>query len=143
MDESSSTNPVSLFHPLGSETVKQGTDNRNDKRNSLETNSLKALANRALQRNKARNNYETNPSNGVSSHPLPETKQIGELSLPLALESYEERIAIAEYDGGQSVNHAHRIAYNSALVEYINAHPTENIIAAQEFLIAQGIPQPE
>lgn len=143
MTEPSLTHSVSLFHSLGDETVKQGTDNRNTIRNSPETSSLKVLANKALQRNKARNNHETNPLNGVSPPCLPETKQREEFILPSVIEGYEERVAIAEYDGGQCINHARRIAYNSAFVEYINAHPTESIIAAQDFLMTQGIPQPE
>lgn len=71
-----------------------------------ETNSLKALASLALERlerNKPRNQIETKVSKSVSAPILCETKPKPVLvqlsSLP---DEYEERLAIAEYDGLQT-----------------------------------------
>jgi hypothetical protein len=143
MSNISQINCVSLFHSLGDETVKQEANNLNMRGNNNETTSLKVLASKVLQRNRTGNKYETIPQNDVSSLVLPETKPMENFISPALIEDYEERIAIAEYDGGQSAKLAHRIAYNSALVEYINTHPAESIIAAQDFLRTQGILQPK
>jgi hypothetical protein len=68
------------------------------------------------------------------------------------LDEYEERIAIAEYDGHQSTTQAQRIAYLDAFVSVLATLPYENvegdwlshrIRAAQEWLLDQGIMQPK
>ena len=137
-----------------------------------ETSSLKVLAYKALerlQRNNERNKRETKDENVVSQNMPCETKicphdpgyaearggdpaflqkpfliQISSLS-----EEYEERIAIAEYDGQQDTIQAQRIAYQDAFISVLNALPyddkeekawfEERIKAAKEWLLGQGI----
>lgn len=72
------------------------------------------------------------------------------------LDDFEERLAIAEYDGQQSSNQAQRIAYQDAFITVLNTLPyeeaegyydedwlTRRIKAAQSWLVAQGLQQPE
>ncbi len=84
----------------------------------LETTSLKALASNALarlERNKPRNKIEIKDFKGISAPILCETQNIA-LSKPFLpgraflSETYDERIAIAEYDGRQNHMQAQRIA---------------------------------
>jgi hypothetical protein len=44
-------------------------------------------------------------------------------STPYDEQDFEERLAIAEYDGGQTPLHAHRIAYLDAFISVMNALP--------------------
>ena len=83
-----------------------------------ETDSLKSLANNALERlerNKTRNKTETKTSNLVSQAEGRETRK-GSVQDPFFLftsdlkESYEERVAICQYDGGLDPDDAERIA---------------------------------
>jgi hypothetical protein len=155
MDKISPIKRVSLFHSLGDETVKQEPNNRNTQRNIFETSSLKGLANKILQRNRTRNKYETVPLNPVSSLSLPETKTIEEPIPPTLLEDYEERVAIAEYDGGQSAKLAHRIAYMDAFISSFNTNSLDDSLimdgdwfmeavkVTQNLLKTPGISQPE
>jgi hypothetical protein len=155
MAKTSPINSVSLFHSLGVETVKQEANNRNRRGNNDETTSLKLLANKIVQRNRTGNKYETFPQNGVSSHFLPETKPIEEPIPPILHEDYEERVAIAEYDGGQSVKQAHRIAYLDAFTTLLSNTLVNNCLhingdwfmetvrVTQDLLKTQGMSQPE
>ena len=72
------------------------------------------------------------------------------------LDDFEERLAIAEYDGQQSSTQAQRIAYQDAFITVLNTLPyeeaegyydedwlTRRIKAAQSWLVAQGLQQPE
>jgi hypothetical protein len=129
-----------------------------------ETTSLKALASNALERlesNKPRNKIKTKDFKGVSA-PIPcETKNIA-LSKPFLperaflSETYDERIAIAEYDGQQTITQAQRIAYQDAFIAVLNTLPykdteegydedwlSQRIRAAREWLLAQGLEKPE
>jgi hypothetical protein len=69
---------------------------------------------------------------------------------------FEERLAIAEIDGQQSPTQAQRIAYQDAFIAVLNTLPyeeeqgyydedwlTRRIKAAQNWLVAQGLQQPE
>lgn len=66
-------------------------------------------------------------------------------------EEFEERLAIAEYDGHQTATQAERIAYLDAFVSVLVTLPHEDgegdwlsqrITAAKEWLLDQNIPQP-
>jgi hypothetical protein len=72
------------------------------------------------------------------------------------LDDFEERLAIAEYDGNQSPAQAQRIAYQDALIAVLNTLSyeeaegyydedwlTRRIKAAQSWLLTQGLQQPE
>jgi hypothetical protein len=72
------------------------------------------------------------------------------------LDDYEERLAIAEYDGQQSSTQAQRIAYQDAFIAVLNTLSyeeeegdcdedwlTKRIKATQSWLVAQGVQQPE
>ncbi|HUX80291.1 MAG TPA: hypothetical protein VMW10_11210 [Alphaproteobacteria bacterium] len=112
-----------------------------------ETSSLRSLAYKALERlerNKQRNKTET--KNIALSEPiLPQRSFLSE--------AYDERRAIAEYDGRQTPTQAQRIAYQDAFIAVLNALPyeenlegdwfIERIKAAQEWLVSQGLQQPE
>ena len=67
------------------------------------------------------------------------------------LDSFEERLAIAEYDGHESIAQAERIAYRDAFVSVLVTLPYEDVEgdwlsrrakAAHKWLLAQGIEQP-
>lgn len=75
---------------------------------------------------------------------------------PSLLDDFEERIAIAEYDGQQSTTQAQRIAYQDAFIAVLNTLPydeaegyydedwlTRRVKAAQSWLVAQGLQQPK
>lgn len=150
---------VSLFHTLGDETVKQTPIHWNTPRNKDETSSLKVLATNALerlQRNSSRNKNETKDKNFVSQNIPRETKnnppeKPSLIQLTFLPEEYEERIAIAQYDGQQSSLQAQRIAYQDAFIAVLNALPykdmeredwlEERIGAAKEWLLNQGLEQ--
>ncbi len=68
------------------------------------------------------------------------------------LYDFEERLAIAEYDGHQTLIQAQRIAYLDSLMAVLATLPYENverdwvehsIKAAKGWLVGQGIEQPE
>ncbi|HUX78424.1 MAG TPA: hypothetical protein VMW10_01555 [Alphaproteobacteria bacterium] len=77
----------------------------------------------------------------------------GPFSESSLLDDFEERIAIAEYDGRQTTTQALRIAYQDAFAAVLNTLPYEEnygnnwleqrIKAAQSWLTAQGLQQPE
>jgi len=71
-------------------------------------------------------------------------------------DDFEERFAIAEYDGQQTHTQAHRIAYQDAFIAVLNAFPydevegyydedwlTRRAKAARDWLVAQGLQQPK
>ncbi|HUX78436.1 MAG TPA: hypothetical protein VMW10_01615 [Alphaproteobacteria bacterium] len=72
------------------------------------------------------------------------------------LDDFEERLAIAEYDGDQSSSQARRIAYQDAFIAVLNTLPydeaegyydedwlTRRAKAARNWLLAQGVQQPK
>jgi hypothetical protein len=68
------------------------------------------------------------------------------------LEEYEERLAIAEYDGLQSPTQAERIAYVDAFVSVLVTLPYDEgdgdwldykVTAAKRWLLDQGISHPK
>lgn len=72
------------------------------------------------------------------------------------LDDFEERLAIAEYDGHQNPIQAQRIAYQDAFIAVLNTLPyeeeqgyydedwlTRRIKAAQSWFVTQGLHQPE
>ena len=121
-----------------------------------ETNSLKTVASNALERlerNKPRNKIGTKASNSVSGPILCETKpEPVLLQLSSLQDEYEERLAIAEYDGHQNPTQAQRIAYQDAFIAVLNTLPYEEthegdwvdqrIKAAKDWLVSQGIEVP-
>ena len=68
------------------------------------------------------------------------------------LDDFEERVAIAQYDGHQNPTQAQRIAYQDAFISVLTTLPyeesyekdwlQERIKAAQEWLTKQGLEQP-
>jgi hypothetical protein len=129
-----------------------------------ETPSLKALAFKALERlerNKTRNKSETKDENLVS-HLLPRETKNNAVSTPVLthssspIDAYEERVAIAHYEGRQSIMQATRIAYLDNLMDVLRTLPysdneerdqgdwlKQRIKETQEWLLAQGIEQPK
>ncbi len=124
-----------------------------------ETTSLKTLAFKALERlerNKGRNKRETRDSHAVSHPILCETKN-NHLTNPFfhpssLSDGYEERLAIAEYEGHQTPAQAQRIAYVDAFIAVLVTLPfgdskedwlEQKIKAAKEWLVSQGMEQPE
>ncbi len=212
---------VPLFHSLGCGTVEQTSNQRNNPRNMRGTNSLKALANKVLERNMEWNKPGTATSNSVPppDQPVPlrgtndETNcvpqyddlsyafeeravimeyddvlarkkkiaaeketgtdktdkfemdaNVSGLSIPPGglfdkeslLYDFEERIAIAEYDGHQGPIQAQRIAYLGAFMAVLNTLPyrdikedhegdwlNQRIKTTREWLADQGVRQPK
>ncbi len=183
---------VPLFHSLGCGTVEQDQNLRNNPRNRNGTCSLKALANKVLERNKGWNKPGTGESEPVPQPdqlvPLhgtenkerifPEEKEtstdntdkfkmganMSVLSVPpgdpvdkeYLLYDYEERLAIAEYDGQQTPAQAERIAYQDAFISSLTTLPQEfyenstgedwldsRIMAAKDWLQDQNLFQPK
>lgn len=96
---------VPPFHPLGNGTVEQTLNQRNSPRNMDGTFSLKALANKVLERNKERNTYGTKVLKPVP-HPDQPVPLRGTNLEPTCVPQYddlsyafEERAAIMEYEG--------------------------------------------
>ncbi len=122
---SSHSSSVPLFHPLESGTVEQDHDSWNIQWNTNEKTSLKALANKVLKRNKTWDKPGTNPSKSVplgdQNAPLCGTRLETEHTPRYAGLSYafEERVAIAEYDGQQTPLQAERIAYLDAFLSIL------------------------
>ena len=121
----SSPSLVPPFHSLGNGTVEQDRVLRNTQWNTTGTSSLKALANKVLERNKDRNKPGTEalksvplpdqpvPPNGTNSG-ADDATQYDALSY-----EFEERLAIAEYDGQQTPLQAQRIAYLDAFISLL------------------------
>jgi len=87
------------------------------------------------------------PSYGIEQKPSFDPVNSDEL-----LDSFEERLAIAEYDGHQSPQQAQRIAYLDAFIAVLVTLPYEDmegdwlssrITAAEHWLLDQGIMQPK
>ena len=100
--------------------------------NGSEMVSLKALANQILQRNNAGTATEViTPSPPLVSQgiyetpPIPNVTPSSILIPPSLKDDFEERIAIAEYDGQQTSLQAHRIAYEGAIIALLNANPPD------------------
>ncbi len=149
---------VPPFHSLRSGTVEQNQAMRNTLGNTDGTNSLKALANKVLERNRERNKqgtrvlkpvppmpqsssacgtnakvdckseadnflYEFNgtdrldPKTNVSVVSVPAQGPFDKDSLQY---DFEERLAIAEYDGGLTPAQAQRIAYLDAFISILS-----------------------
>lgn len=118
--------------------------------------SLKSLASGVLEkqkRNKRERDFESCVSSPVSPGPpkmLSQKKSLLQLSsLP---DEYEERLAIAEYDGHQTPTQAERIAYLDAFMAVLVTLPYEDtegdwlghrVNTAKEWLVDQGIDQPK
>lgn len=121
----SHTSPVPLFRSLESGTVEQTLNQRNSSWNRSGTSSLKALANKVLEQNKERNKPGTEASNSVP--PLPQSlsacgtnTEVGcKVEADSFLYDFEERLAIAEYDGEASPVQAHCIAYLDAFISLL------------------------
>ena len=158
----SPSSSVPPFHSLGNGTVEQEQVMRNTQWNTVGTSSLKALANKVLERNKDRNKPGTEalksvplpdqpvPPNGTNSG-ADDATQYDALSY-----EFEERAAIAEYDGQQTSQQAQKIAYLDAFISVLVTIPQESyenshgedwldarITAAKEWLQAQNLFQPK
>lgn len=122
--------------------------------------SLKSLASGVLERlekNKPETRCESNRVRPTVQLVGPETKRTSPqkpclIQLSSLPDEYQERIAIAEYDGLQTSTQAERIAYLDAFVAVLVAFPHENtegdwlsrkIVEAQKWLLDQGITQPK
>ncbi len=94
-----------------------------------------------------------NPNANMSVLSVPSQGPLDKTSL---LNDFEERLAIAEYDGFQSSFQAQRIAYQDAFINVLNTLPYEEeegyydedwlmrrIKTAQGWLVAQGLRQPK
>jgi len=101
--------------------------------------------------------YGTEVSESVSESVFSGTQNIAlsELFLPeraFLSETYDERIAIAEYDGQQTPTQAQRIAYQDTFIAVLNTLPykethegdwlDQRIKAAKDWLVSQGIEVP-
>lgn len=156
----SPSSSVPLFHSLGNGTVEQDQSMRNTQCNTAGTSSLKALASKVLERNKGWNKSGTAASNSVphSDQPGPLRGTIAEVSCKAEADNllyiFEERIAIAQYDGQQTPLQAERIAYLDAFVSVLANLPQEDpaykenwledrIRAAKEWLQDQNLFQPK
>jgi len=123
--------------------------------------SLKALAIERLQRNAVRKRGLTEVPWVPPRSPSPAPPQASECSKqdyidisPSLKDDFEERIAIAEYDGQQGNAQALRIAYESALIAILNANPPngsaklgqdwlkDRMEAAESWLLLEGIERP-
>jgi hypothetical protein len=120
------------------------------------------LANKVLERNKDRNKPGTEALKSVplSNQPVPpngtnsgadDATQYDALSY-----EFEERLAIAEYDGQQTPKQAQHIAYLDAFISVLTTIPQETlclpygedwldarIMAAKDWLQAQNLFQPK
>jgi hypothetical protein len=126
-----------------------------------EARSLKALANELLQKNTPQRKDKTTALTSIPSYDRCETNKADKLarqtdiSNPCSIkDDFEERIAIAEYDGKQDAILAYRIAYEGAIMAILNANPPNDLVrpnvdwlqdrikSAEDYLIAQGIARP-
>lgn len=116
---------VPLFRSLEGGTMEQTLNQRNNPRNVGGTFSLKALANKVLERNKDGNKPGTEASNSVPLHPQSSSPcgtnaEVGcKVETDSFLYDFEERLAIAEYDGEASPVQAHSIAYLDAFISIL------------------------
>jgi hypothetical protein len=136
-----------LINPLHSSSDKPG--------------SIKDLAIQLLQRKNIRNGGIVVEPNWIPPYSTPTTTQAGEFTKqdyisisPSLKDDFEERIAIAEYDGQQDTLQAHRIAYESAVITVLNANPpngsvkpgvdwlNERIKSVENWLLLEGIERP-
>ena len=158
----SSPSLVPPFHSLGNGTVEQDHILRNTRRNTTGTSSLKALANKILERNAKWNKPGTE---ALKSVPLPDqtvplrgTNSRADDATQYDALSYEfeERLASAEYDGQQTPVQAQRIAYLDAFMAVLSALPdeeeegyydedwlTRRIKTTQHWLVTEGLQQPK
>lgn len=117
---------VPPFHYLGNGTVEQDHNLGNTQWNTNGTLSLKDLANKVLERNKSWNKSGTNPSKSVplaaQNVPLSGTRSETDHTPRYDAFSYEfeERVAIAEYDGHQNPLQAEHIAYLGAFINLLS-----------------------
>jgi hypothetical protein len=129
---SSPSSSVPPFHSLGNGTVEQDQAMRNTQWNTVGTSSLKVLANKVLERNKDRNKSGTEALKSVplsdQTVPLRGTNSGADDATQYDALSYEfeERLAIAEYDGQQTPLQAQRIAYLDAFISVLVALPQES-----------------
>lgn len=122
---SSHPSPVPLFRSLEGGTMEQTLNQRNNPRNVGGTFSLKAIANKVLERNKDGNKPGTAASNSVP--PLPQSVSSCGTNAEVSckddtnsfLYDFEERLAIAEHDGEASPMQAHCIAYLDAFLSIL------------------------
>jgi hypothetical protein len=121
----------------------------------------KNLENNPLLTTDSTDKFNSSPNLSVLSVPLQGyfDQNLGDRLLPTTdntdrfiLDDYEERLAIAEYDGQQSPTQAERIAYLDAFVSVLLTLPYDDgagdwlshrITAAKEWLLAQNISQPK
>jgi len=116
---------VPPFHSLESGTMEQTLNLRNNPRNVNGTDSLKALANNVLERNKKGNKSGTGASKSVP--PMPQSSsaygtnaEVGcKVETDSFLYEFNERAAIAEYDGKASPVQANCIAYLDAFLSIL------------------------
>ena len=136
---------VPLFHSLESGTVEQDQQLWNTEWNVCGTTGLKALATKVLERNKEWNKDGTEASKSVP--PMPPcstgcgTKDEGgcKAETECLVYDFEERLAIAEYDGGQISVDAHGIAYLDAFLTILfelSARDPQKDLLAQKIQIA-------
>ena len=94
--------------------------------------SLKALARRVLERNRASNSNASEQLQGTQLSVVTLQPRLQSKLSPAALEewneddwrtNYDERAAIAQYDGGMSRETAEAQAYECTLVEWLTQHP--------------------
>ncbi|MBX9620782.1 MAG: hypothetical protein K2X28_01935 [Alphaproteobacteria bacterium] len=93
-------------------------------------------------------------STDITDRFIPNTNMSG-LSGPSLRENFEERLAIAEYDGQQTQLQAQRIAYLNAFMAVLANLPyeeegyydedwlTRRVKATQHWLAARGLQQPK
>jgi hypothetical protein len=124
---------VPLFHSLESGTVEQDQELRNTQRNVYGTSPLKALATKLLERNN-----DVNKSGTVTSKSVPPTPQCStacgtrievgcKVDRDDLLYEFNERVAIAEYDGGQTDIQAQRMAYLDAFISVLSTLPATDL----------------
>jgi hypothetical protein len=88
----------------------------------------------------------------VPSYDLPKRRSFNSFDGDSLLDDFEERLAIAEYDGQQTPTQAQRIAYQDAFIAVLNTLPykdtedsyeedwlDQRIKAARDWLSAQGL----
>lgn len=108
---------VSLFHSLGTETVKQNYNNRNITRNKGETRDLKSLALSVLSRKTNETNPETKmkQDDKIFETDLRTKNQIVSIDIENLFYQFEERIAICQFDGKVKQEEAEKIAFVEVL----------------------------
>jgi hypothetical protein len=110
---------VPLFHSLESGTVEQNQELRNTQWNGGGTSPLKALATKVLERNKEGNKAGTVATKSVPLTPQCSTACGTGAETDNFLYEFNERVAIAEYDGEASPVQANSIAYLDAFLSIL------------------------